>query len=65
MAPDQPGVPARCYTCGHRVVVMPSFLFGEVVSVGHDLNCLAVRPDGRRREGYDGGNGAELRKREE
>lgn len=65
MTNDNLVVPARCYTCGHRVVVMPSFVFGEVVSVGHDLNCLAVGPDGRRREGYDGGNGAELRIREE
>lgn len=65
MTNDLPGIPARCETCGHRIVVMPSFLFGEIVSVGHDPNCLAYGTDGRRREGYHGGNVAELRKRGE
>lgn len=50
----KPGVPSRCYTCGHRIVVMRRQVFGEIVELGHDPNCLAVEPDGRRKPKEEG-----------
>lgn len=57
-ANNPPGVPTRCYTCGHRIVVMRARLFGKIVHIGHDPNCQEVGPDGRPREGNDGGKEA-------
>lgn len=55
---NPPGVPARCCTCGHRIMVMRARIFGEIIHIGHDPNCREVGPDGRPCKGNDGGEEA-------